>query len=110
MAQCLPRDRRVAAVVEPAIALLFRWACSASGRGGPHGGSGRVRFGALAYAPSCGVAWPQQAADWLSASVWLLVTAFKLRQLAFIGFYLLLKMLFSGGWLECPVLPMAPKV
>ena len=27
------------------------------------GGSGRVRAGALAYVPSCGVAWPQQAAD-----------------------------------------------
>ena len=79
MAQCLPRDRRVAAVVEPAIALLFRWACSASGRGGAWG-SGRVRFGALAYAPSCGVAWPQQAADWHPGdAVRLLVTAFKLH-------------------------------
>ena len=50
-----------------------------------------------------------QPFDWLPGAVRLLVTAFKLQQLAFIGFYLLLKMLFSGGWLECPVLPMAPK-
>ena len=38
------------------------------------------------------------------------LTAFKLWQLTFIGCYLLLKMQFSGGWLECPVLPKAPKV
>ena len=51
------RDRQVAAVVEPAIALRSTWACSASGWGRG------VRVGALAYAPPCGVAWPQQAAD-----------------------------------------------